>query len=250
MAPRVRYSKRSDSGRMKDIAGTGVRPPALPPLPPRSGCSSGEPAAALPLPWNSNVRSMAVTSSWKVLASKVDIRAGLLATTEASPMAEAEPAMARPWALTLFSRSSNAEPWAEPAAARPATASARAERTSLWGWTFILSPVIPYCCAAPCGSSRPTRAGRPPRRSGGAHYTVPGRVVGAMWDTDPPPGPAERVSWGPFAPPLRPPPHVRLDLYLRAPHPAMGHATAVRAAVAGPPVGQRAPGQRAPRPAG
>src|SRR5690554_6904080 len=241
MAPRVRYSKPSDSGRMKDIAGTGVRSPALPPSPPRSGCSSGLPAAALPLASNSNVRSMAVTSSWKVFASKVDISAGLLATTEASPMAEALPAMARPWALTLFSRSSNAEPWAEPAAARPATASARAEITSLWGWTFILSPVIPCCCAASAGLPRSGPPAALPRRwRRRALYCT--RACGRC---DVGHGSvsrvAERVS-------LKS--HVRLHPDPRATDPALGHARAVRGAVAGPPVGQRIPGQRAPRPAG
>ena len=46
-----------------------------------------------------------------VVRLKVDISAGLLTTTEASPLAEAAPAMARPWALTLFSFSWNAAAW-------------------------------------------------------------------------------------------------------------------------------------------
>src|SRR5690606_34524964 len=180
MAPRVRYSKSPLSGMMKDIAGTGVRSPALPPSPPVSGCSSGLPAAAVPLPSYSKLRSMAVTSNWNVRASKVDISAGLLATTEASPMAEAEPAMARPWALTLFSRSSKAEPWAAPAAAMPAMARASADSMCLRGWVFILSPLVLrrfFCLAA-------------------AARTIPYRCV---WSREVRHGSAtagpERVSW-------------------------------------------------------
>src|SRR3546814_9028347 len=83
-------------------------PPASLPLPPVSGWASGEPAAALPPPLNLNDRSIAVTSAWKVFLSKVDMTAGLLATTEASPLADAAPAIERPWALTLFSLSRKA----------------------------------------------------------------------------------------------------------------------------------------------
>src|SRR5690606_28542069 len=163
MAPTVSPSKPPVSGMMKDIAGSGVRSPALPPSPPRSGCWSALPAAAMPLPSNSNFRPMAVTSNWNVRLSKLDINAGLLTTTEASPRAEAEPAMARPCALTLFSRSSNDEPWAAPAAAMEAMARASADTMMcLRGWVFILSPWVLrwFLCV---------RSAR--------HYTVPVRVV-------------------------------------------------------------------------
>src|SRR3546814_6470797 len=114
------------SGLRNDIAGTTFRPPASLPLPPVSGGASGEPAAALPPPLNWNDRSIAVTSAWKVFLSKVDITAGLLATTEASPLADAAPAIERPWALTLFSLSRKAAAWAWLKALAPAMPRARA----------------------------------------------------------------------------------------------------------------------------
>src|SRR5690606_41974395 len=86
--------------------------------------------------------------NWKVRAWKVGVGAGVLATAEASPMADAEPAMARPWALTLFSRSSKDEPWAAPAAAMPAMARASADSMCLRGWVFILS--LRWSCVVSC----------------------------------------------------------------------------------------------------
>src|SRR3546814_10121557 len=112
-------------------------PPASLPLPPVSGWASGEPAAALPPPLNLNDRSIAVTSAWKVFLSKVDITAGLLATTEASPLADAAPAIERPWALTLFSLSRKAAAWAWLKAMAPAMPSARAVICTRRGWVCI-----------------------------------------------------------------------------------------------------------------
>ena len=70
---------------------------------------------------NSALRSTTVTSAWTWAFLNVDIAAGLLATTEASPLAEALPANARPIALTLFSLS-----WKPDACAWPPNASAPA----------------------------------------------------------------------------------------------------------------------------
>src|SRR3546814_201101 len=120
-------------------------PPASLPLPPVSGWASGEPAAALPPPLNLHDRSIAVTSAWKVFLSKVDITAGLLATTEASPLADAAPAIERPWALPLFSLSRKAAAWAWLQAMAPATPRARevictrrggwgGRRVGRWSW--------------------------------------------------------------------------------------------------------------------
>ena len=127
MAPMVTYSNWPLSGMMNEAAGTAARPPASPPLPPVSGCCSGLPAAAVPPPLKRNDRSTAVTSPCTVVRSKVDMTAGLLTTTEASPLADAAPAMARPWALALFSFNWKAAALAWPQASAPAMPSANAE---------------------------------------------------------------------------------------------------------------------------
>ena len=131
MAPTV--TPLSPIGNTAESAGTTVESPASPPLLPRRGCCSGLPAAALPPPLKSADRSIIVASTCMVVFLNVDIAAGLFATTEVSPPAVAEPAKARPMALTLFSLSWKPDAWAWPNASAPQIASASAEtRVMLW----------------------------------------------------------------------------------------------------------------------
>src|SRR5690606_2707587 len=105
--------------------------------------------------------------------------AGLLTTTEESPVLAAVPANELPWDLTLFSLSWKPAAWTLDAKAM-APAMPRA-RTVMWGILRIagVSPVTgcaaSQCSRAGCPSSPPEFALPDPRR--GAHYTVLLRVV-------------------------------------------------------------------------
>src|SRR5690606_19994903 len=116
--------------------------------------------------------------AWKVFWSKVDITAGLLATTEASPLADAAPAIERPWALTLFSLSRKAAAWAWLKAMAPAMPSARAVNCTRRGWVCIAGVSLHrqvFGCVVRLGRCPPPwpfLPEAPSRLTTRTHYTV------------------------------------------------------------------------------
>src|SRR6185312_15267844 len=93
--------------------------------------------AALPPPVNLAVRSITVTSACTALLSKLDIAAGLLATTDASLLKTALLELALPRLRTLFSRSWKPDASAWPNANAPAMPSARAEIWVKREWVYM-----------------------------------------------------------------------------------------------------------------